>query len=287
MWGSWWLWLRFGLFGADAGKSTGLRINGIPPDDIQKRSGQAYLQGFDAWDDVGDVTGSLPGIPHFTTQPEKLGLVDMRNPLHGGPGYSAEIEPLLNEMALTFSIAADRLQALEASISPAYATLHQELADAARMTALRAQQVHGLYDYVDGYWDQTEEVRAMRLGEAQGALDQALEVVLEREAHYRVDPDRIAGWRPNPTGYDYTFLWSVRSLWYWWRDEGKALETPVNPCYMNHINPVVVAFGEGTYVDLANFAAGVIDGVPVLDALADCLVAPASEPTPPPALLRP
>ena len=109
--------------------------------------------------------------------------------------------------------------------------------------------MHALYDYVDGYWDKEAAWRADRLKTARSALDAAAIIVHRREAGYRVPADRIAGWRANPTAYHFGYLWSVRSLYYWWRDEGKAIDAPVSPCYLNVINPADVGFGEGMATD--------------------------------------
>ncbi|MBC7052042.1 hypothetical protein G6O46_23830, partial [Salmonella enterica subsp. enterica serovar Enteritidis] len=76
------------------------RVNGAKPASIVQRNGQAYLQGWETWDDVSKLGSGK--LPLTMTQPDKLGLVDMRNPAHSGPGYSAEIEPLLAAMETRF-----------------------------------------------------------------------------------------------------------------------------------------------------------------------------------------
>ena len=43
--------------------------------------------------------------------------------------------------------------------------------------------------------------------------------------------------------------------------------------YVYHINAVQVGFGEGLYVDAAAFAGDVIDEIPGVGSLADCLEA--------------
>ncbi len=257
------------------------KINGVAPEDIYKRSGQAYLQGVDAWDDVGTVAANIPGIPEIETQPKKLGLVDMRNPIDSGPGYSSEIEPLLREMSETFGAAVTQWRSYERLVPENVLPYFAELDDSLKMTALRSAQVHGLYDYVDGFWDFLSDTRQERLEDARSALDEAFEIVAVREANYRVPADRVAGWRVNPTSYDYRFLWTVRTLYYWWRDEGKAYHAPISPCYMNHINPFDVAFGDGLYHDLAELASNFTG-----ETIAECLVAPSAEPTIPPPGMR-
>jgi hypothetical protein len=97
--------------------------------------------------------------------------------------------------------------------------------------------------------------------------------VTARELKYRVPADRIAAWRPNPTAYDFTYLWTVRSLYFWWRDEGKAVDAPLTPCYLNIMNPVAIALGEGTAASIASIARQITD-----NDVTDCAAAPTSEP---------
>ncbi|MCA9591425.1 MAG: hypothetical protein KC657_39285 [Myxococcales bacterium] len=250
------------------------KVGGKSPADIVMRNGQAYLQGWETWDDVSKLAQNLPVGAVQMTQPDKLGLVDMRNPLHGGPGYTAEVDPLLAEMETRFADLSARAERLKPQI-PAHARdLFDDLADAMRMTALRAAQVHGLYQYVDGYWDTPQAQRLPKLAAARTALDQAATIVREREKRYRVPADRIAGWRENPTAYEYNYLWTVRSLHYWWRDEGKAVDAPIFPCYMNVINPVDVAFGEGIGTDAARLFGDLLSS----DQSRGCLAEPTAEP---------
>ncbi|MCC7112259.1 MAG: hypothetical protein IT382_23395, partial [Deltaproteobacteria bacterium] len=103
-----------------------------------------------------------------------------------------------------------------------------------------------------------------------------------REPRYRVPADRIAQWRENPTAYEFTYLWTVRSLYFWWRDEHKAVDTPVSPCTYNIINPADVSLGEGGLVDAARVLREVTDGG-LLDGVGECL----AEPTDPPVFSRP
>jgi hypothetical protein len=249
-------------------------VAGSAPADVVMRNGQAYLQGWDTWDDVSKLANGQSSVQ--MTQPDKLGLVDMRNPVHGGPPYSAELEPLLAELESTFATLLVEGDKIRDGVRGPLAPFVAELVDAMHMTALRARQVHGLYDYVDALWDPTQQAfRDGRLKDAQAALDQALTVVKQREAAYRVPAERIAGWRANPTAYAYTYLWTVRSLFYWWRDEGKAVEAPVSPCYRNLINPVDVALGEGTGAAAASILGDLLSSGDTRG----CLAEPASEPS--------
>jgi hypothetical protein len=262
------------------------RVGGVAPSEVVRRNGQAYLQGFETWDDLSEIAESVPGLHVTMTQPQRLGLLEMRNPFHAPPGYSAEIEPLLAEMEQTFTALADEIEALRPDV-PAHALpLFDDIAHGSRVLALRATQIHGLYDYVDAIYEGPASFGAQRLQTAMDALDQALAVVTAHESNYRVPPDRIAAWRHNPTAYAFTYLWTVRSLFYWWRDEAKAVLAPLSPCYLNVINPVSLAMGEGALSSATDTLATVFEDVPGLGTATECTGAPASAPTLPPDGLR-
>ena len=256
-------------------------VNGRRPPTVEQRNGQGYLQGHDTWDELMELA-SLVTNPS-TTQPRKAHLGALRHWI-GAPYYPSEIEPLLAEMATTFTAHADALEALAPQVPARARPLYDDVVDAARMTALRAQQVHGLYDFVHSR--QSAPVWALaRLAEARRALDDALLVVQRREPSYRVDPDRIAGWRDTPTAYEFTYLWSVRSLHYWWRDEGLAVDQPWSPAYLNVIDPLEVAFGEGFWSPLTQSVHQVGRSLG-WTSVTDVLDAPAQEPVYPPQGLR-
>lgn len=252
------------------------KVAGQAPSSIVKRNGMGYLEGWDTWGDVSVLAQNIPFL-HFTpTQPTKLGLVDMRSVLAGGPDYPTQVAPLLAEMHATFETQAGQLDALRLTVPAAAQPLMDDLADAARMLALRARQIHGLYDYVQGDVTQDPNARA-RLQDARDALDRASVVVSGREPRYRCDPDRIAGWRPNPTAYSFTYLWSVHSLQFWWRDEEKAVDHPWSPVVWNTISPVDVGIGEGLWDSVADAARAWGDPIG-LGWLVDGLAAPTVEP---------
>jgi hypothetical protein len=147
-----------------------------------------------------------------------------------------------------------------------------------KMTALRAKQVHGLYDYVDMRNEPNASPRLARLATARKALDDAAAIVKTRETHYRVPADRIAGWGNNPTAYEFGYLWTARTLMYWWRDEGKAVDHPSSPCYLNTIAPADIAMGEGAAASGADILRVLLDSPNGTD-LAECAAAPSTQPT--------
>ena len=250
-------------------------VNGVAPDDIVRRSGFAYLAGFEAFDDLADLAGNV-GINANVTQPNKLGLVEMRNPAHAAPSYTGEVDALLGAMVVTHRRAEDNLRTI--LVAGPGQDLYDELVDSATMTRLRAEQLLGLYTYVDNLLDFNDDQRAPAIAAARLALDTAQAIVARREARYRVPVARIAAWRDNPTAYRFTYLWTVHSLYFWWRDEGKAVDGPASPCYLNIIDPADVALGEGSVNDIARVARDLLDGG-FLSGIGDCLGAPAAEPT--------
>ncbi len=257
------------------------KVNGKSPSVVERRNGQAYLQGVETWDDIQDVGASIPGFEAAQmTQPDKLGLVEMRtpNPLSSRPKYTGEIELLLAAMENDLAALDAKWAALRKDVPEAARDLFDDLADAMHITWLRAKQVHGLYDYVDMRNDLNPAPRLARLAAARAALDEATDVVKNREPRYRVPADRIAGWGENPTAYRFGYLWTVRSLFFFWRDEGKAVDAPSNPCYLNIINPADIALGEGNVTSGTRVLRQLIDNPNGTD-WSECAAEPKLAPT--------
>lgn len=235
---------------------------GAAPASVVRRNGQAYLQGFEAFDDVADLASDLGVFSRLRTQPDKLGLVELRNPFHAAPMVD-DIDDLLRAMERTFAMDAAALESLAASDARA-----ADLGVAMRMTALRSEQVHSLYSFADGRG-------RVHLANARRALDRAL--VLARGYTYRADAERLAGWGPNPTAYRFGYLWTARTLYYWFRDEAKADVAPVSPCYLNILDFFEIGFGEGLD-GMAADVARTLSAMPGVSALTACLVDPLDEP---------
>lgn len=255
------------------------RVGGQAPDDVTRRNGQAYLQGWETWDDVSDILADRLGLEHGRMQPERVGLGEMRGRGFDDGVYGAQIDPLLAEMEARFEALTRRLVAMGDKVPANALGLYEELLDASRITWLRARQVHALYDHVDHDERGEAALADSRLAEARAALDEALAVVAHRQRHYRVPLERIAGWRDNPTAYPFTYLWTVRSLYYWQRDEALAVEAPANPCHLNVIDPIDVGLGDGWMSRTLGELAGAVGRVPAFSGLARCMQAPDGEPT--------
>lgn len=252
------------------------RFGATAPADVSKRNGQAYLQGWETWDDVSATAALIPGVPAIKTQPDKIGYFDVSGPLQG-PRYQREIQPLLAAMEKAFARHSEAIARVAATVPAVLAPLAADVKDGARMLALRATQVFALYDRASKQGD--DAWSAGRLAAARAALDEATQVTKAREAHYRVDADRIAGWGPNPTSYAFAYLWTARTLHFWWRDEGKVTQKPKSPCYLNVIHPAEVATAEGSQNSMYQRVQKIVAMLgPVARWVEECLVPPASPP---------
>ncbi len=263
------------------------QVAGIKPDNIQRLNGQAYMQGWESFDDVNTLVSKLPNLPAMQTQPDKLGLVDMRNPLKKGAPYK-KVRPLLSAMASSFAFHLKQAEALAQKVPQKSRPLLQELIDGIQINALRSKQLLGLYEYVDGLnvLGQPSEEAKKHLASARLALDEARQVIALREKNYRMPVERIAAWRDNPTVYRFTYLWTVHTLHYWWRDEGKAVKAPNSPCYLNLVDPAVVAFGEGFWVDAAPMIQKALQLGGLGALIGECMTSPVEAPIYPPAGVR-
>jgi hypothetical protein len=134
----------------------------------------------------------------------------------------------------------------------------------------------GLYDHVNG---------RDGLSEARTALDEAQAVVDSRSLFYRVSEERLAGWRDNPTAYPFGYLWTSGNLYYWWRDEGKAVQGHWSPCYLNTLDFLDIATGEGPTPRISSTLKLLLTPVR-MSFIVDCLVPPGEEPEYPPPGLR-
>lgn len=244
------------------------KVQGRPSPDLSKLSGIAYLSGFDTWSE-------LPRLLKLAmTQPNKVFLRETSDPLwpyvlelledmeknfHSIHDNMDTLFQAINASSISTSVTSATLSETTAEnflIDPSAVALLHEIRDAVEMLWLRSKHVLLLYDSKQA---QTLQLEALSSGEsplryrlltqAREVLQQATAVVARRETYYRVHWARIAAWRDNPTVYRFGYLWSVHSLYYWWRDQGLAEEspyrTPHSPCYLNRMDSTEVAVGWG------------------------------------------
>lgn len=246
-----------------------------PCPDIRKLSGFGYLSGSDTWIELPRMVG-FPIL-----QADKVRLKETSDPLR------AHVNPLLREMERVFGELASEMKGiyedarrssshvlLSTAIAPSSDAslvlregldndddemeemildelalrLLEEIADCMQLLAMRASHVRMLYDSMDS--DSATE-KAQLQKKSRAVIWSAAEIVSRREAFYRVSWQRIASWRENPTVYRYGYVWSVHTLYYWWRDQGLAeggsLQSEHSPCYLNRMDASEVAVGWGRY----------------------------------------
>lgn len=224
------------------------KVMGRPSQDINKLSGMPYLSGSDTWVDLPRLVGLV------LTQPDRIRMFEADNE------NWRFVLPLLKEMEQTFSnfyddildlyddfLAVEEMCKLEKSNAPS--DILSEFRDSLHLLALRARQVLVLYQASAP--QTTYDQKALLLTESRKSISEAQLVVQRREKKYRVPVDRIAAWRENPTVYGFSYLWSVHSLFYWWRDQGLAeqgsVQSHYSPCYLNRMDASEVAVGWGKY----------------------------------------
>ncbi|ORY15655.1 hypothetical protein BCR33DRAFT_799950 [Rhizoclosmatium globosum] len=162
---------------------------------VGKLEGHGYLEGWDTWDDVSKILGHL-------TQPDRLGLVEFKH----GDGWFSHVKEHLWKHKKSDSVDAE------------YVTYTVEIA------ARAPSYMHDLWDDIADAGRRNPALAK----EAMATLRTAQAIVNNREHHYRVDAERVAGWTnlntpSQPTAYAFNYLWTVRSLHYWWRDAAEAL----------------------------------------------------------------
>jgi len=251
------------------------RVNGKDPKQIERLTGIAYLAGQETWDELNSWVADRFHKDGMLTQPSRAGFV-FRSKLNvNGIDYLKDVAPLLGAMSSRFGALAERYEKVAGTSAEA-----TELAQAARMMALRSDQLVALYQaHAYKPLKKSEDWRNARVAEARAAVDRAEEIMRAREKKYRVDARLIRGWGNSPTNYGYGYLWTAHSLMWWYRDEGSALKMRKNFCFMNIVNPAdnVFAKGQKTFIyKVLKF----ISAVPLFGALNECLSPSKSEPNP-------
>lgn len=234
-------------------------------------TGMAYIQGSEGVSDLGGLLARYlgEGAPQpdrlrfadlWTDQPllslgislgsfSSIGLDTATVPLRQ-QWYHSHLRPLLVDMNVTFAKLSQRFLDLPSPPKAARETL-QDLSVSAKLLSLRCAQVLALYDHAASCGPELNSPPTARAGwckeklsAARSALNEALALVPEREANYGLTDhsiQRVAGWRaeaPNPTAYNFGYLWAARNLFYWQRDQAIVEQRICNPCFGN-INDVV------------------------------------------------
>ncbi len=228
-------------------------------------NGMAYLQGWDTWSEL------FTAIGFGQTEPNKVQFLEMRTLPFLGPQFS-KILSVLNATAVAaencLNLLSVQMHLTDSSSSP----FIRELVDTANITYQRAVQVMNLALVAHRAADRTGPEWQI----AESALYAAIELIGERMRHINVA--RIASWRPNPTSYKFTYLWTAKSMFFFWRDRQQLYNNSFwSPCLMNVQDPIDVAFGEGMLDDAMKVLRYIVDHYGVKE-VGQCLAAPTSEP---------
>lgn len=253
---------------------------------VVKRNGIAYIEGWDTWAQLEALLSQVGGSSDLSTQPIRMSIEGVRDPL-AKPSYTKEVKPLLQAMKSRLQSICDELDQVddhgEIPNEEAKKLFHQIHASMS-MTCLRSTQVLALYNYASTWLTpHNVSMREEQLSIAHDAILKATSIVREQESNYAVPLQRIAFWgRPQPTAYNYGYVWTVHSLYYMWRDYGRVLdksaESILSPCYLNIINPLNVAIGDGLWQNITDELYKLFDKVKYVDFVADCLEGPKKEP---------
>lgn len=235
-------------------------------------TGQAYLQGVDSLDDLAERLPNIHGISLTPTQPQRSALLldpfDNRREALGDLGA---IEQLLEVIEQEFTAIGQSFARWQAVVPQGSAWLVDDLTDAAQITAWRAIQIRALFGYAIGRRASYDRDLLNRYDErARWAMSEALRVVSSREALYRTDPNRIASWKNNPTAYRFGYLWTVHTLHYWRRDHQRIVGQRTDPCLLNIVDPLELAFGVDSATPPVSGLHYLLSQLPGLNKLSNC-----------------
>uniref|UniRef100_A0A7S3PI71 Uncharacterized protein n=2 Tax=Aplanochytrium stocchinoi TaxID=215587 RepID=A0A7S3PI71_9STRA len=241
----------------------------------------AYIAGYDMYQDIGAL------VPTLNTA---VGRVDLRKAVNPEVYMFFEevVRPNLLKLEEYLSESLGLFILHRASVNREALFLFDEIVDALNVTYLRTMQVRSLYEFV-GRGTKT------RLWDARVALDKARSCIDRRQKKYQVPFAWVASWSKNPTVYQYRYLWTVKSMYYWWRDEAIAttVRSPsesnssktgkfVSPCFRNIENVLeeLLQFPRISNVDFVlQLLRDTLHSIPILNKVTDCLSAPKMEPS--------
>jgi hypothetical protein len=263
----------------------------VAPKNVERANAFAYMIGTDGIADLLQFLHDAKLI-NATTQPHRL---PYRELMHRGnhadalAEYKSVVGPLMNgvtdQLARLGSNLRDALQSPIAG-QPSNPLL-LDLRDSMALLQLRSQQVQGLYEYAAcrGPWPHLLTNCGAHLAQAETALSAGFPLVHAQEQRYGLFAQGSArlwayGRDVNPSGYGRGHYWTVHSLYYWRRDQEIVTKGVFSPCFMSINDALELYLGDGaTGIEeaLAHIAKDVLQRIPFVGALSDCLV-PESHP---------
>lgn len=242
--------------------------------DLHLRAGIPYMEGWediDEWSALIDRYMKQPILNH----PDRISPMEVRLGLEGlrGISYEKDLVPLLDGMSAAFQTLAAEFATYTTSTQP---NLLQELQDSVQIFANRASFSRCLYAFSYAKHHHSSDEESV-FNDCVVILNNTQVLIDRRVANFRVPPERVSFWRPNPTVYP-PFLWPARRLMWWWRDLMRIRLDKWSPCFLNAIDPMSLSLGEGTMWKIFHVVHSILDYIPGTEFFNDCLVAPAEEP---------
>ena len=250
------------------------KVDGKAPSNPKYLTGMAYLEGYDTVMDLA-YFASLFIDPGIAVMPNRVPPVLVRHGLEHflGIGYETQVLPLLNYQSRVYSELSTKLGSLQVSQNQNWLL---EIQDSLEIFAKRAEFNALLYSYAHKLYirDSTGDL----LSEMLSLLNSTQDIVNRRVENFKVPAERITSWRPNPTGYCYTYLWTAKTLYYWWRDLLMVHYNHLSPCYYNIRDMVYEEFGSGLFLDAEHFFYKVFGIFSINDWFDECLGCPKEAP---------
>lgn len=185
------------------------------------------LKGFDSLIDFGDTLQHVPGLNKLiqgtNSEPVRTRPADiMKFSAAQLADFQSRELVQLARMAERFEALAKRANALRGQVPDSSRAYFDELADGLEMNALRAQEVlAALTAAADareekltgkGSW---RDRGLQQLAKAKSAMSQAMQVIQQREQHYRTPADETYGTAKGPTLWNNRYLTPVHTGEYW------------------------------------------------------------------------
>jgi len=199
------------------------------------------MSGSDSWVDLERMLG------FSITQPDKIHLQETDDP------DLKYVMPLLKEMESIFQghsklfnvLVQDASSQANVMLSPQLLKYLQEIAWCVDILAHRASHNVILYTAQDPSISYENRMSLLRRGRVY--LTETESIMQRLVDTFRVPVDRISAWRQGPTVYPFGYVWSARTLYYFWRDQGiveaKTTMAAYSPCYLNRQEPIELSFG--------------------------------------------
>ena len=232
----------------------------------------SYITGYNMYTDIGrmssELTVSVTRIPL-----SRVWRVSETN------YYTETVKPTLEILLASLVTEHNKLKNLADRVRPEAVFLYEEVLDSIMITILRTRQVTSLYSFII----QREHEHLLN---ARSAISAARAVIKRREECYGVSQYQVNSWSTNPTVYRYRYLWTVKTLFYWERDEAIAIKVYrgdrfISPCFRNVENALQELnqfWGIDVIDSITQTLRNVFHNVPLINLATDCLNAPIEEP---------